>query len=100
MGDVTAQGDHIPHPNPSPEEEGLARRAVAARAGIGGRLHEQLDQAAAEAYGWGEEWEAGALGPSEIVARLVALNHERAAEEADGHIRWLRPDYQIPRLAS
>ena len=75
------------------------RRAAAARAGIVDRIHQQLDQAVADAYGWGEEWAAGALGPSEIVARLVALNHERAAEEAQGHIRWLRPDYQIPRFA-
>lgn len=28
--------------------------------------------------------------------RLVALNKERAEEEARGHIRWLRPDYQNP----
>lgn len=76
-----------------------AKRASAARAGIVDRLHEQLDQAVAHAYGWGAEWAAGQLGPSEIVARLVALNHERAKEEAAGKIRWLRPDYQIPRFA-
>jgi hypothetical protein len=29
----------------------------------------------------------------------VALNAERAAEEAQGQIRWLRPDYQAPRFA-
>ena len=29
----------------------------------------------------------------------VALNAERAAEEAAGHVRWLRPNYQIPRFA-
>ncbi len=28
--------------------------------------------------------------------RLVALNTERAAEEATGHIRWLRRDFQNP----
>jgi hypothetical protein len=39
------------------------------------------------------------LASGEIVARLVALNAERAAEEAAGHIRWLRPDYQVPRFA-
>lgn len=73
------------------------RRAIKARAAIVDRLHEQLDQAVADAYGWGEEWAAGTLGPSEIVARLVALNHERAKEEAAGTVRWLRPDYQRPR---
>ncbi len=32
----------------------------------------------------------------EILTRLVTLNRERAAEEAKGHIRWLRPDFQNP----
>ncbi len=31
-----------------------------------------------------------------LLTRLVALNHERAAEEKRGLIRWLRPDYQNP----
>lgn len=31
-----------------------------------------------------------------ILTRLVALNAERAAEEAQGKIRWLRPEYQNP----
>ena len=29
-----------------------------------------------------------------MLARLVALNHARAAEEKIRHIRWLRPEYQ------
>ncbi len=61
-------------------------RATQARAGIVNRLHEQLDAAVAAAYGWPAD-----LPPSEIVARLVALNAERAAEEKAGHVRWLRP---------
>lgn len=32
----------------------------------------------------------------EILTRLVALNRERANEEARGLIRWLRPEYQNP----
>jgi len=32
----------------------------------------------------------------EILTRLVALNAARAAEEARGKIRWLRPEYQNP----
>jgi hypothetical protein len=82
----------------SPMDEKEQRRATKARAAIVNRLHEQLDSAVADAYGWGEDWRAGSLGPSEIVARLVALNHERAAEEKAGKVRWLRPDYQEPRF--
>jgi hypothetical protein len=33
---------------------------------------------------------------AEILERLVALNAERAKEEANGLIRWLRPEYQNP----
>ena len=36
----------------------------------------------------------------EILERLVALNKERAIEEKTGKVRWLRPDYQIPRFGS
>ena len=46
---------------------------------------------AAEAYGWPAD-----LADEEILTRLVALNKERAAEEAKGVIRWLRPEYQAP----
>jgi hypothetical protein len=52
-------------------------------------LHDRLDAAVAAAYGWPLE-----LPDDELLARLVALNAERAAEEARGVIRWLRPDYQ------
>jgi hypothetical protein len=36
------------------------------------------------------------LSEEDILFRLVALNKERAEEEARGHILWLRPDYQNP----
>ncbi len=52
-------------------------------------LHQKLDAAVAQAYGWPVE-----LPDAEILERLVALNRARAAEEANGHIRWLRPEYQ------
>ncbi|MBC8154147.1 MAG: RNA-binding protein [Bacteroidetes bacterium] len=52
-------------------------------------LHQQLDAAVAEAYGWPD-----GLPESETLTRLVRLNHERAAEEQAGHIRYLRPAYQ------
>ena len=81
----------------SPHEEDRAR---AARAGIVDRLHQQIDAAVADAYGWGDDWKRGDLAPAEIVARLVALNATRAAEEQAGHVRWLRPDYQLPRFGA
>lgn len=54
-------------------------------------LHDRLDAAVAAAYGWPADLSAAA-----IVERVVALNHARAAEEAAGQVRWLRPDYQAP----
>ncbi len=35
-----------------------------------------------------------------ILERLVALNAARAAEEACGVVRWLRPAYQMPRAGA
>ena len=55
-------------------------------------LHDQIDVAVAEAYGWPVD-----LSDEDILFRLVALNKERAEEEARGQIRWLRPDYQNPK---
>jgi hypothetical protein len=57
--------------------------------------HDKLDIAVADAYGWPAD-----LPDSEILGRLVALNAERAREESEGLVRWLRPDYQIPRFGS
>ena len=54
-------------------------------------LHDELDEAVAEAYRWPAN-----LSDGEVLEQLVALNAERAAEEAQGHIRWLRPAYQHP----
>lgn len=58
------------------------------------QLHDDLDKAVADAYGW-----AWPLTDAEILEKVVALNAARAAEEAQGHIRWLRPDYQKPLFA-
>src|SRR5690606_17710944 len=69
------------------------------------------------AYGWDDlipdlVGKPGATAPSsikseaqkraeeELLSRLVALNQERAAEEKQGIVRWLRPDYQIPKLGA
>ncbi len=55
------------------------------------QIHDDLDVAVFEAYGW-----PVTLNDEEILERLVALNAERAAEEAHGLIRWLRPEFQNP----
>ncbi len=77
-------------------DEAVVRRA---RARIVAKLHDDLDAAVAAAYGWADDHAAGRLTPTAIVARLVALNAERRAEEAAGFVRWLRPDYQAPGAA-
>jgi hypothetical protein len=103
------------------------------------QIHDDLDVAVLEAYGWGDlvpllspspsgrgargeglnapspssptllPAGEGSRSPSPggrgargeglddlILERLVALNADRAEEERNGHIRWLRPEYQAP----
>ena len=55
-------------------------------------LHRQIDAAMATAYGW-----PTTLTDDATIARLVALNAERADDERRGVVRWLRPDYQLAR---
>ncbi|MCX6875647.1 MAG: class I SAM-dependent DNA methyltransferase [Verrucomicrobia bacterium] len=94
------------------------------------QIHDDLDAAVLEAYGWSDlsrsvgvsptfgkkECGRGAHAPcadllarggpdaealeQQLLTRLVALNHERAAEEKRGLIRWLRPNYQAPGATS
>jgi hypothetical protein len=87
------------------------------------QIHDELDAAVFEAYGWSdlldppqpplkrgenadgsasplaqEGVEGGSMQNLDeiILERLVALNAERAEEERNGFIRWLRPEYQAP----
>jgi hypothetical protein len=53
------------------------------------KIHDDLDAAVFDAYGWPAN-----LSDDEILERLVDLNHERAAEEKRGLVRWLRPEFQ------
>ena len=59
------------------------------------QLHDELDAAVADAYGWQVD-----LPAADILLNLVALNKERAAEEARGVVRWLRPEYQAPETVA
>lgn len=56
-------------------------------------IHDELDRLVARAYGW--EWP---MDREEVLERLVALHDERVDEEKRGIIRWLRPEYQVPRF--
>jgi hypothetical protein len=77
-------------------------------------IHDDLDRTVFAAYGWSDLADKlvgrpGATTPlpdkpadqaeaeEELLRRLVALNVERAAEEARGIIRWLRPEFQAPQ---
>lgn len=58
------------------------------------RLHDELDSAVTAVYGWPVD-----LSDEDLLERLVALNAERAAEEAAGTVRWLRPEYDTGKAA-
>jgi hypothetical protein len=79
------------------------------------QLHDELDEAVLAAYGWSDllpllriahgndapadgqtQGDAKRAFDEAILERLVALNSERAAEEARGLVRWLRPEFQNP----
>jgi len=75
----------------SPKERKIHEIAAC---GVLRELHDELDALVASAYGWSWPMER-----EEILERLVALHDERVEEEKRGHIRWLRPEYQIPRVA-
>ena len=85
----------------SPDGEG-ERRMSAEQAGdfqrasvlVLAELHNEIDALTLDAYGWPRD-----LAEADVLARLVALNAERRAEEVRGEVRWLRPDYQRPRFA-
>ena len=80
-------------------------------------LHDDLDHAVFAAYGWDDlaaqlvglpgattplpdKSDAQAEAEEAVLLRLVELNSQRAAEEARGQIRWLRPEYQNPSAAA
>ncbi len=80
------------------------------------QLHDELDAAVLAAYGWedlipalvgkpggtrplADKPATQAAAEEDLLSRLVRLNAERAAEEARGRVRWLRPGFQNPDSA-
>ena len=55
------------------------------------RIHDQIDDAVAAAYGWPTD-----LPDAAILDNLVALNRARSKEERRGMVHWLRPAFQNP----
>jgi len=58
-------------------------------------LHDELDAAVLAAYGWND-------APSDeiLLERLLALNAERAAEEAAGQVQLAAPPITAPRASA
>jgi hypothetical protein len=98
----------------SDEEKELNRTA---QIGVLKDLHDRIDRAVLEAYGWSDlarsiVGKPGGLTPSllkspdqeaaeeDLLKRLVELNRDRVRDEAGGDIHWLRPTFQKPRLAA
>jgi hypothetical protein len=73
----------------TPKERDFHDRALI---GVLRSIHDDLDAAVADAYGWPPD-----LPDDEILTRLVSLNAVRAAQEAQGQVLWLRPDFQRAR---
>ncbi len=102
---------HLPGEPPlTPKERGVHDQGLVS---VLGQLHDELDAAVLTAYGWADLIPAlvgrpggttpypdkpaeQAAAEEELLTRLVALNRERAAEEARGLVRWLRPEFQNP----
>ncbi|AMA08177.1 hypothetical protein AWQ23_01960 [Picosynechococcus sp. PCC 73109] len=73
------------------------------------QIHDDLDRLVFQAYNWDDlipQWQQTQTEPNNsehkeqleqtILQRLVDLNAERAEEERNGFVRWLRPEYQAP----
>jgi hypothetical protein len=76
----------------SEEERGVHDRGLVS---LIRQHHDAMDLSVAEAYGW-----PAGLAQEDILARLVTLNRERAAEEEKEQVRWLRPELQAPGVAT
>lgn len=97
--DKLRRGEELNEKDKSVHEQGLVSVVKS--------MHDELDAAVLQAYGWSDlgavPWAdeaARVVWVEAVLERLVALNAKRAAEEAAGSIRWLRPEFQIPAKAS
>lgn len=82
----------LTHADISPKDKTIHTRGLIA---ILKQLHDDLDFAVAQAYNWPPN-----LLEDQLLQNLVKLNHQRAQEEAQGLIRYLRPTLQNPHPTS
>jgi type II restriction/modification system DNA methylase subunit YeeA len=79
--------DNWLNPTPLPTEDELKNRTLTKlyneRPTWLANAHRTLDEAVFAAYGWPLELDGKALTDQEILARLLALNHQRAAAQTD-----------------
>nr|VFK78355.1 MAG: Methyltransferase domain-containing protein [Candidatus Kentron sp. SD] len=112
LGSATSHGDAMATGEPlTPKEKTIHEQGLVS---VLRTLHDELDRAVFDAYGWGDLADRlvgrpGGATPwpekpgdqtqaeEELLQRLLDLNHQRAAEEQKGIIRWLRPEYQNPQ---
>ena len=72
----------------SPKEKAIHQHGLV---GVLHELHDELDAAVRAAYGL-----AADAGTDATLEHLARLNAQRAQEEAQGRVRWLRPALQNP----
>lgn len=75
----------------TPKEKVLNDQALV---GVLRSLHDELDAAVLQAYGW--KTLRLPADVDTVLQKLVDLNARRAAEEAQGLVHWLRPAFQNP----
>jgi hypothetical protein len=73
----------------TPKEKAIHTQGLV---GVLRELHDELDAAVLQAYGL-----PATASTDDILAHLVQLNAQRAQEEAQGRVRWLRPAFQNPQ---
>ncbi|HNK06484.1 MAG TPA: class I SAM-dependent DNA methyltransferase [Giesbergeria sp.] len=73
----------------TPKEKAIHTQGLV---GVLRELHDELDAAVLQAYGLPAH-----ASTDDILAHLVQLNAQRAQEEAQGRVRWLRPAFQNPQ---
>jgi hypothetical protein len=71
-----------------PSERRLVERACIS---VLNEYHTKLDALVARAYGWAPE-----IADADVLEQLTILNSQRAREEMNGVVRWLRKDFQAP----